>query len=655
MRVAPGKKPFRTDIQALRGLAVLLVILQHARAGFIGAGWLGVDIFFVISGFLITDMLARDIGHGRFRFATFYFRRAKRLLPAAYVTFAVTAAAAFFLLDASEWQDFTRQLAGAVSFTGNFVLLQQTGYFAGTAALKPLLHVWSLAVEEQYYLLLPAALLLVPRRWWFAGSLVVLATSFALCVALTYSRPDAAFYLLPTRAWELAIGSLAALAGAQGPRRRRLVPLLFLPALAALVVIPIWPLPAPNFANIAIVCVATLVVILRRHDELQDRPIPNALAAVGDASYSLYLVHWPVFALLNNVYAGDPSFGTPAPQVLAGAVALALLLGFGLYRGVELPVRRLELHSPRHWSLAALAISLCLALVPLTLAARTGTHEIRGPAIDYAWLRRDNVGFDKVCEAYQHLEYTMRCSNAAHPATMVWGDSFAMHLVPGLAATMPGGILQATKSACGPLPGLAQVYGRYTREFAERCLSFNDSVIAYLAAHPEIRTVVLSSPFYEYFDPARRMLHVVDGQVRMEQPDAGTALETLVATIARIRALGRRVVIVAPPPSTGFDYTHCLERRARSRTLFGRFIDCNIPLARYHASKREVFAFLQQVHARADVEVVSFDPFLCDDRRCRTELDGTLLYRDEGHLSYDGSVALARAMHLDALIAKAAH
>ncbi|KRE85783.1 hypothetical protein ASG75_09490 [Rhodanobacter sp. Soil772] len=649
-----GKPPLRTDIQALRGLAVLLVILQHARAGFIGAGWLGVDIFFVISGFLITSLLARDIGHGRFRFATFYFRRAKRLLPAAYVTFAATAAASFFLLDAGEWQDFTRQLAGAVSFTGNFVLLQQTGYFAGAAALKPLLHVWSLAVEEQYYLLLPAALLLVPRRGWFAGSLAVLATSFALCVALTYSRPDAAFYLLPTRAWELAIGSLAALAGAQGPRRRRLVSLLFLPALAALFVVPIWPLPAPNFVNIAIVCVATLVVILRRHDELQDRPIPNALAAVGDASYSLYLVHWPIFALLNNVYAGDPSFGTPTPEVLAGAVALALLLGFALYRGVELPVRRLEARSPRHWSLAALAASLCLALLPLTLAARTGTHAVRGPAIDYAWLRRDNVGFDAACDGYRRLEYTMRCSNAAHPATMIWGDSFAMHLVPGLAASMPGGVLQATKSACGPLLGLAQIYRVYTREFAERCLGFNDSVIAYLAAHPEIRTVVLSSPFYEYFDPARRMLHVVDGQARVESPDADAALAALTATIGRIRALGRRVVIVAPPPGDGFDYTHCLERKARNRTLFGRFIDCDIPLAQYHASKRRVLDFLQRIRARAGVEVLSFDAFLCDAKACRTELDGTFLYRDDGHLSYDGSVLLARRMHLDELIAKAA-
>ena len=207
----------RIDIQALRGLAVLLVILQHAKAGFIEAGFLGVDIFFVISGFLITGMLAKAIARGSFSFSEFYFRRAKRLLPAAYVTFATTAVLSYFLLDAAEWHDFTVQLAGAVTFTGNLALWQQTGYFEGAAALKPLLHVWSLAVEEQYYLLLPAAMALVPRRYWTAGNALLLFASLALCVVLTFSSPNAAFYLLPARAWELALGSLAALWTARGP------------------------------------------------------------------------------------------------------------------------------------------------------------------------------------------------------------------------------------------------------------------------------------------------------------------------------------------------------------------------------------------------------------------------------------------------------
>jgi len=197
----------RSDIQALRGLAVLLVIFQHAKAGFLPAGYLGVDIFFVISGYLITGILAREHARGGIRFGAFYFRRARRLLPAAGVTFAVTAVLAYVLLDAVEWRDFTRQLAGAVTFTANFVLLGQTGYFAHAAELKPLLHVWSLAVEEQFYLLLPALLALAPRRAWAPLLTGLLVASLALCLWWEGSRPDAAFYLLPARAWELGIGS----------------------------------------------------------------------------------------------------------------------------------------------------------------------------------------------------------------------------------------------------------------------------------------------------------------------------------------------------------------------------------------------------------------------------------------------------------------
>lgn len=644
----------RIDIQALRGLAVLLVILQHAKAGFIDAGFLGVDIFFVISGFLITGMLARSIARGTFRFSEFYFRRAKRLLPAAYVTFAVTGVLAYFLLDAVEWHDFTLQLAGAVTFTGNLALLQQTGYFEGSAAFKPLLHVWSLAVEEQYYLLLPAAMALLPRRYWSVGNVLLLLASLALCIALTFSNPDAAFYLLPARAWELALGSVAALWTVRSARAEVVIARLFLPALVVLLVIPIVPVAAPPFVNIALVCVATLLVILRKHDHLADTPIPRALAKVGDASYSLYLVHWPIFAFMNNVHAGDPSFGEPGVPELMVGVVLSLLLGWALYRHVELPVRRTEFRFRRRWVLAAVATSAVLALVPLGLAARTTTVEAGAPAVDYAWLRRDNVGFGDACEGYERFESTPACRNADTPAVMVWGDSFAMHLVPGLVATTDTGVIQATKSSCGPLLGLAQITPELPRDFAERCLTFNASVIEYLAATPSIRLVVLSSAVYPYFDPERRLLRQVAGSTIEQQPDEGVAIAAMRATVQTLRTLGKRVVIVAPPPSTGFDFSRCLERRARNRTLFGRFIDCDMPLAEYRASKHEVLGFLARVRSEADVEVVSFDAALCSDSACITELDGTFLYRDEGHLSYDGSTAVARRMQLGDALERAA-
>jgi peptidoglycan/LPS O-acetylase OafA/YrhL len=160
----------RTDIQALRGFAVLVVLLYHARLGPTKGGYLGVDVFFVISGFLITGLIARSLDSGSFSFFGFYYRRAKRLLPAAYVTFFVTALLAPVFLTEIELNEFKRQLIAAVLLVGNIELWQQTGYFDGGAESKPLLHVWSLAVEEQFYMILPAALFLLPRKMWLTGA-----------------------------------------------------------------------------------------------------------------------------------------------------------------------------------------------------------------------------------------------------------------------------------------------------------------------------------------------------------------------------------------------------------------------------------------------------------------------------------------------------
>lgn len=644
---------FRIDIQALRGFAVLAVVMQHADAGWLQAGYLGVDIFFVVSGFLITGMIRDGIARGGFRFSEFYFRRAKRLLPAAYVTFLATAVLSVALLDASEWNDFAAQLAGAVTFTCNFVLWQQTGYFEGAAALKPLLHVWSLSLEEQYYLLLPATLVWLPRRYWLPGMAVVLVASLALYLALMRTAPDAAFYLLPARAWELALGSLAVLVRRDSPALRTVARWLFWPMLVLLVAIPILPLGLSRAVSTVAVCVATTIVIWRQHQRVADNPVTRALAWVGDFSYSLYLVHWPIFAFINNVHAGDPSLGEPSAVLLGGAVALALVLGYALFRVVELPVRRARFVFSRRWLVAALGVSLALALAPISIAARAPDPE-RAGRIDYAHIRRDNVGFGDACEFYRSFEPIAACRNAAAPAMMVWGDSFAMHLVTGIAASTDAGVLQATKSSCAPFDNLAQMTAAYPRAMAENCLSYNRAVLEYLAATPSIDTVVMSSAVYPYFDHERELLQLVDGQVVAREPGETVALEAMRRTITTIRAMGKRVVIVAPPPSTGFDYTHCLERRARGRTILGTFTTCNMPVAEYHASKAGVRAFLQRVEQETGVAVVSFDDALCTKVECRTELDGTFLYRDEGHFSYDGSRALGVRMKLGSMLERAA-
>ena len=639
---------FRSDIQALRGIAVLLVVVQHARGGLLEAGYLGVDIFFVVSGFLITGLIGRAIADGSFSFGAFYFRRARRLLPAAYVTFAATAVASALLLGLGEWLDFSHQLAGAVSFTANFVLWQQTGYFEGAAALKPLLHVWSLSVEEQYYLLAPGAMVLLPRRHWTAAAALVFAASFGLYLWLAPRNPSAAFYLLPTRAWELALGSLAALLP-WSQQARKLMMLLSLPALVALVAVPAWPLGLPATLRLPAVCLATFVIIARTAEYDSSSPLVAGLARVGDASYSLYLVHWPILALLNNFAIGDPDLGQPTAPMLLAAVAAAFALGYLLYRYVELPMRRMPLRPTRKLLLPTLATSLLLATLPLAVSAR-----VWGDGRDFVELRRDNDGFGQACESGKAYQPLAACQNAKSPTLMVWGDSFAMHLVPGLAATHKGGVAQATKSVCAPFLGLAQVVPEYPRPYAEDCIAFNDSVLDFLSKSKSVRVVALSSPFYPYFDPKRRLLVREQGQLVERDPGQDRAIAAMRATVARLRAAGKRVVVLAPPPSSGVDMTHCLERRAAQSQVDRGKLDCSIRMADYQASKAETLRFLARMETEAHVPVLRFDPLLCTQERCAVELEGSIVYRDEGHFSHAGSIAVARRMQLGRMVDRVA-
>lgn len=187
-RPPPNATLPRQDIQLLRGVAVLAVLLYHSKLVPVAGGYLGVDIFFVISGFLITKNIVTDISLKKFSFLDFYSRRARRLLPAAYFTLVVTTLLASKILTEERWSDYIAQLLGTVTFTANFALSRQTGYFETAAETKPLLHMWSLSVEEQYYFLAPLVLALLRPRWRVAALLMLALVSFTLCVVTISSR-----------------------------------------------------------------------------------------------------------------------------------------------------------------------------------------------------------------------------------------------------------------------------------------------------------------------------------------------------------------------------------------------------------------------------------------------------------------------------------
>ncbi len=647
----PESKAIRADIQAMRGVAVLLVLLYHAKLGVAG-GYLGVDVFFVISGFLMTGLIAAGIERGDFTFSGFYFRRAKRLLPAAYATFFATALLAPLVLSRSSQVRFSKEMIGAVTFTANIVMWRQTAYFGGAAQLKPLLHVWSLSLEEQYYFLLPATLVFVPRRYWMKAATGLLVLSGVACAIATVTNPAAAFYWLPFRAWELGLGSLGALLVRRNPDRlRRLARPFVWPSVLLLLIIPIRPIsdldPGPDAL---IVCLATLAIIACDRAELWHNPPARALAIVGDLSYSLYLVHWPLFAFAANAWVGTRD-GLPLTLRL-GCMLLSLVLGFASYRFVELPVRRRGIRPSKGLLVGLATASALLVAIPAI------TVRVTRDNADLAAIEDVNYGFSAKCDFDQAFRSGSPCQSGESPTILVWGDSFAMMLVAAIDATAHGvGVLQATKSVCGPLLGVAPVAKkagtRWNHAWAVRCLAFNRSVVDYLRVNHTIETVVLSSPLVQYVNAGEGGI-VLGPDTPVLPVSSAMALEGLQRTVDTLRAFGKRVILVAPPPSTGDDYPLCLERRAEGKLRIGATKDCTIPVPAYHKSQAMVLSLIDSAQRRLGLPVFRFDPFLCDATRCVTQIGSTMLYLDPAHLSHAGARIIAEHLSLADSLVRAA-
>lgn len=638
------KKHVRVDIQVLRALAILLVLAHHARLPFVPGGFLGVDIFFVISGYLMTGLIDEGLANGRFTFAEFYARRIRRLLPASCATLAVTALLAPFLLDSVEMRAFAGQLAGAFLFAANMVLWQQSDYFSGGAALKPLLHMWSLAVEEQFYIVLPVLLWATPARWRLSLVAILTVSSIALCLVMLPRSPSATFYFLPTRAWELGIGAMVALA----VRRGIVLPGAFgaarLVAAAMLIGLPLVTSEAghPGWPAL-LACLATALLVVPGADLNPARRLWRGLGWVGDRSYSLYLVHWPVFAFANHL-----ALRAPPPAVNLALVALCLVWMELQFRLVEQRFRNFRVGPSSLLTLAAIA---AIAIGGTALAARAGSDAItaaRGP----------NPGLSPRCDYHEAFGDLPECRTGPGARTLVWGDSFAMALADGLAASSPHGIVQATRTVCGPFAGIAPVNGgQYSAHWGRSCIAFNESVLAWLARHPEVDTVVMSSALVQYVPGAEAGgWQLMSGTPRAAQvgPQSRARLEAaLRQTVDRLAAMGKKSVLFAPPPSIDFDTGRCLDRLAKGKPLVGAPPGCRFARADYDQYRAPTRGFLAD--ARMIAPVIELEDDLCGDADCRVALpDGTPLYRDEAHLSAPGSAALGREMIWGRRVAAAA-
>lgn len=631
---------YRGDIQALRGLAVLLVLLYHAGVSPVTSGFLGVDIFFVISGFLITGIVSQALDRGTFSFKEFYARRARRLLPAAWVVLSATTVLAAYLLTATRYQEFLYQLLGASLFIGNVTAWQQTGYFATDAVFNPLLHMWSLAIEEQYYLLIPLLLWIVPARWRLRCIVTIVLASLALCLWLASQKPSIAFFMLPTRAWELGIGSIGAMLAANPASRvwsARLLPL----ALATLIAVPLLPVagPHPGMSALA-VCVATLGVLLARDSKLPGIAAVRGLAVVGNCSYSLYLVHWPLFAMARTAYLGKD-----LPLVLTIVlVLLSLGLAFALFRFVEEPVRHARIAG---WRL----LVACTAAFAITLAAAYSMGPTRETAVRATGLLAPVTGLPGAACKGDRTVYQGECRQEGGGGVLLWGDSYSMHLVPGLLSMLNGPLTQASLGQCSPLLDYAGYGGPNERSWAQACIGFTDSVLEYIRRTPAIHTVVISARYGRTLESQGKLAIARTGGQFVAAPiGLAPTIAAQQKTIAAIRALGRRVVVVSATPPNGIDLGQCWERTSQQRRIFGEHADCIIRRTDAEQDWAEMDALHDAFERVAQVPVIRLDRALCAEGICKTQDAGLPLFKDTGHLSAAGSEWVGRKLDLGRLV-----
>lgn len=647
VRPADHARALRGDIQWLRGLSVLAVLFYHADKNFLPGGYLGVDVFFVLSGFLITRNIFPEIERGTFSYPSFIARRFRRLLPACYAMLAFTAVLGSMLLTRADLFELLKQMAGTLSFSANVVLWQQSGYFDTSSALKPLLHTWSLSLEEQYYLVLPPLLYLGVRRRPIALLVVLFLGSLLACLGFLQLKPSATFFLLPFRAWELLAGSICAVLTLR--HRTPSVPaaLKFL-ALAVLIATLAFPPASPHPGLAALIVVSATSLLMVGAIDFGGSLPARTMYFLGDISYSLYLFHWPLFAVANHVFA--EKLPLPASILL---MLVALVLSALSFRFVEQPFRTARAPQRRVFLLAGAAGALLLL-------ATSASFVLRAPPMGSAFVERSpNYGLGRACAADKEFVPRPECQSSAAPSVLLWGDSYAMHLAQALSRQPGFGFQQATKSLCGPLPGIAPVSGTYGKKWAEKCLSFNDSVLRFLDDHPEIRVVVLGSKWRQYFNPQEQDAFVVRRAAGVaprtetalaEEDIAATARET----IGRIVSSGRKVVLVLPPPSAGFDIRRCIERSREDLPFVGAAGDCWIDRSSSAARDEALTRTLASAGKAAGASIFSFEPHLCAGNRCVTAMDGVSLYQDEGHFSARGSAVMGEKSGLPALVAQLA-
>lgn len=597
---------YRADVDGLRAVAISSVVAYHAGVGSLSGGFVGVDVFFVISGFLITSLIVAEVREGRFSMLSFWARRARRLLPALFVLLAVTLTVGSAILLPGDYAELADSSVAASLFASNIHFWLNVSYFDNSAALNPLLHTWSLAVEEQFYMLFPAVMLgaLYIRRP--ANVLLILfAASLAYSAWAVTRYPGATFYLSPSRFWELLLGALLAISptqlyGGQGTRNIASVAGLGLIAWSVLAFDEATVFPG---MNALLPCLGAAMIIWARTGIINRMLSLRPVVFIGLISYSLYLWHWPVI-----VFTRYEGYTLDTPVQSAAVILVSVALACLSWRYVELPAKRwlAAIGNVRVLRLSGgLVMTACVAAVAIGQTSQSAARETVAP---------EEVGRDEARAAYGEgvcffssdaplsAIDPARCLQPASDGAdyLLMGDSFAAHLSPGLRAVLPEQSLrQLNFGGCPPL-----------RSSLKR-------------ADPGCRKV--TQAVFDAVEQTRYDVVVVASRWKEhELPELGKMLGWL-------KQQSGQVVLVGP----------IVEYRRYLPDIIEGSSDPERAVVKYRSIPDSLDRRMRRLADDLGIRYVSLVDAMCEGDRCRLyDMTGDPIQWDNGHLTAPGSVEI---------------
>jgi len=655
------KTTYRPEIDGLRAIAVLAVIIFHAGVEQLSGGFIGVDIFYVISGFLITAIIINSLEKKSFSYAGFYARRAKRLLPAALMMILVTVAFAAVILSPEKYYQLAKSAEFSTLFMANIWFMKHSGYFDLSTQISPLVHMWSLSIEEQFYFCYPFLLAVAYKfrklQAIYLSIVFIIISTFLLNISLVNTYPNFTFYMLPTRAWELGIGALIHFLPPLRHKQANLASALsftgFVAIFYSLFSISENDAYPGYLAAIPTLATAAIIYSLHHHNNLLKKLLVNKnLVFIGQISYSSYLWHWPIIVFY-RIYINERAFNFTE---IVALILISLLTGFLSWKYVENHFRYKEHTNKQVFNITGMAIAISVILIASVLVTRGFSDRV---SEDLAKISNKKLmrslpcveqikPFSAIDEQFCVIGVPWQ---SADKKGIVWGDSHSLHFgqLLHLLAKKQGVSLIIAPRKCPAYLNERYIKSHYPKypNFNSHCTFRNQVTLNWLQDHHEVNLVILAASW-----SAQHRMHYTDqylenksnAKLNKKNPDIGASLSKVAFRALLAQLTDKKILLMGDIPRPNKNLNECafsqetILLRQKCEPNQYKYLDAKTTLA-WHKSSDQVIQKISQEYD--NVTAIIPTELMCNKKHCQTFINKELIYRDDNHIRSNLSLQTA--------------